>query len=247
MFTSEGRAVYNGLLAKLTKRFSGRYQFVASYAYQTNYSTATSAATTFNLNNYFASYGDILAHQNLNVAAIVTLPWGFEVTMNASAIAATPFTPFLSGVSISPAQAGAAIPLPGVPYNCFNDGCGKSQLASAVAAFNSTYTGAKTPSGTKIPTYILPPSYAFGAPIFTQDFRVTKTFTYKERYKMNVFGEVFNAFNIANHSGYGTALDTLNANPAAQTYAFGQATTDIGQTFGSGGPRAIQVGGRFIF
>jgi hypothetical protein len=76
VFTSEGRAVYNGLLVKLNKRFSSRYQFVASYALQTNSSTATSAATTFNLNNLFASYGDVLARQNLNVAAIVRLPWG---------------------------------------------------------------------------------------------------------------------------------------------------------------------------
>jgi hypothetical protein len=246
IFTSEGRAVYNGLLAKVTKRFSNHYQFVASYAYQTNNSTATTAATTFNLNNYFASYGDVLARQNLNVAGIVSLPWGFELTMNASAIASTPFNAFVAGVDLT-GTSGSSNPIPGVAYGCLNEGCGKSDLATAVTAFNSTYAGGKTPSGTKIPTLVLPPTYALGSPIFTQDFRLTKTFTYKERYKFNLFGEVFNAFNIANHSGFGTSIDTLAGSPAAQTYSFGQATTDIGQTFGSGGPRAIQVGGRFIF
>ena len=32
-----------------------------------------------------------------------------------------------------------------------------------------------------------------------------------------------------------------------QTYAFGQNAARIGQVFGSGGPRAIQVGTRFSF
>jgi hypothetical protein len=36
-------------------------------------------------------------------------------------------------------------------------------------------------------------------------------------------------------------------NPAAQTYSFGQPTGRVTQTFGSGGPRALQVGGRFSF
>jgi hypothetical protein len=168
------------------------------------------------------------------------------LTMNASAIAPSPFTAFLSGVDLT-GTSGSSNPVPGVCYGCLNEGSGKAQLAAAVTAFNTTYLGAKTPSGTKIPGYILPPTYAFGSPIFTQDFRLTKTFTYKERYRLSIFGEIFNAFNIANHTGYGTSLDTVNPNPAAQTYAFGQATTDLGQTFGSGGPRAIQVGGRFSF
>jgi len=32
---------------------------------------------------------------------------------------------------------------------------------------------------------------------------VTKNFVYKERYRLGIFGEVFNAFNIANLRGYG--------------------------------------------
>jgi hypothetical protein len=58
---------------------------------------------------------------------------------------------------------------------------------------------------------------------------------------------VFNAFNIANLRGYGNTLDIRSANPAAQTFAFGQPTQRALQTFGSAGPRAFQVGGRFSF
>ena len=62
-----------------------------------------------------------------------------------------------------------------------------------------------------------------------------------------IFGEVFNAFNIANLRGYGSTLDIRNPNPSAQTYAFGQPTQRALQTFGSAGPRAFQVGARVSF
>jgi len=58
---------------------------------------------------------------------------------------------------------------------------------------------------------------------------------------------MFNVLNYFNPSGYNYTLDTQNTNAAAQTYAFGQPTQRIGQIFGSGGPRAMQVGARFQF
>ena len=138
-------------------------------------------------------------------------------------------------------------PLPGVPYNCFNDGCGKSELAAAVATFNSTYAGGKAPNGALIPSLILPSHYQFGDPTFSQDFRLTKSFSYKERYRLSLFGEMFNAFNIANLTGYSFNLNAVAANPANQTFTFGAPTSRAVQTFGSGGPRAVQVGGRIQF
>ena len=55
---------------------------------------------------------------------------------------------------------------------------------------------------------------------------------------LQVLGEVFNVFNIANLGGYSNNL--LNS-------AFGQPTSRAGNIFGTGGPRAFQVGGRFSF
>jgi hypothetical protein len=60
----EGRSVYDGLLVKFQKRFSHRYQFVASYALQKL--LAENAAV--NVFNYFAGYGPVLASNNFNVA-----------------------------------------------------------------------------------------------------------------------------------------------------------------------------------
>jgi hypothetical protein len=72
---------------------------------------------------------------------------------------------------------------------------------------------------------------------------LTKTFKLKERYKFSVLAEMFNVLNYQNYGGF-------NFNPTAGTpsgSAFGIATQRQGQTFGSGGPRAVQLGGRFSF
>jgi hypothetical protein len=86
---------------------------------------------------------------------------------------------------------------------------------------------------------MLPASWGFGDTIFSQDFRVARIFRLSERYEVNVFGEVFNLFNVANLDGYGVNL----AEPAA----FGKPNRRVNQVFGSGGPRAFQLGVRFSF
>jgi hypothetical protein len=95
--------------------------------------------------------------------------------------------------------------------------------------------------------------------VISQDFRLTKVFTVKERYKFSILAEMFNAFNIANLTGYSSALDQGVAGNVCQqgsvapgtagaiSCSFGQATQRVGQTFGSAGPRAVQLGARFTF
>ena len=83
----------------------------------------------------------------------------------------------------------------------------------------------------------IPSDYQFGDPKLNTDVRLTKTITVKEKYRTEIFVEAFNLFNIANLTGYSF---NLNA-------AFGQPTSRVGQVFGSGGPRAEQVGARISF
>jgi hypothetical protein len=236
----EGRTVYDALLVKVQKRLSNHYQFTVSYALQ----KLLSESAAVDLDNYFASYGPSLNSQNLNVAGVVTLPWGIRLSVNSSIISSSPVNPTISGIDLNGAG-NTSFPLslavPGLGYGCLNAGCGKTQLASAVTAFNTQWAGKKALNGATIPTLTLPANYQLGTPIFSQDFRVTKEFAYRERYRLQVFGEFFNAFNISNlvYSSF-----TLNS-PST----FGQPSSRVGQasTFGSGGPRAIQVGGRFSF
>jgi hypothetical protein len=82
---------------------------------------------------------------------------------------------------------------------------------------------------------ILPANYAFNDGFFTQDLRLSRTFSLSsERVRLVLFGEVFNLLNTANLVGHGSNI----ANPAQ----FGQPGERFSQVFGSGGPRAFQLG-----
>jgi hypothetical protein len=241
-WTPGGRTVYNALLVKVDKRFSKRYQLTAGYALSDQHGYNG----IYNMDQWNSSYGPQLSRHTLNVSGVVNLPWGFQVGLISTMASQGPQMAFVSGIDLT----GSGItttPLPGLGFNCLNRGCGQSDLASAVTNWNTTYAGKKDARGQAIPQLALPPNYNFGRMFNSQDLRLTKEVKIKERYKISVFGEMFNVLNFFNPSGYNFTLDTKNANPAAQTYNFGIPTQRTGQTFGSGGPRAVQVGGRFTF
>jgi hypothetical protein len=233
-WTPAGREVYNGLLVKLDKRFSNRYLFTASYALTNRHGVNGIS----NLDNWFANWGPTGARHILNLSGLVDLPWGFQVGFISAMSSRGPLTPSIPNVDLD-GDGITTTPIPGVDFNCFNRGCGKSDLASAVAAWNSTYAGKRDARNQLIPTLTLPASYEFGDWFSSQDIRVTKNFVLKDRYRFSIFGEWFNVFNIANLGGYSFNL--------ANTANFGQPTSRAGQVFGSGGPRALQIGGRFSF
>lgn len=239
----EGRTVYNALLVKADKRFSRRYQLTAGYALTDQHGYA---GTIYNLDNWSGSYGPQLSRQSLNVTGFVDLPWGFQVGLISTMASRGPQMAFVSGVDLSGSGV-TTTPLPGLSFNCLNRGCGESDLSAAVDSWNSTYAGKKDARGQAIPALVLPPSYDLGRFFNSQDLRVTKNFKFKERYKLSVFAEMFNVLNYTNPSGYNFNLDNKNSNPANQTFNFGIPTQRTGQVFGSGGPRALQLGGRFSF
>ncbi|HLG96015.1 MAG TPA: carboxypeptidase regulatory-like domain-containing protein [Bryobacteraceae bacterium] len=261
-WNSQGRSVYDGLLLKLSKRLSNRVQFLVSYAYQKDVSDAGPSGILDNL-NFYSSYGEDLPHHNLNVSGTINLPWGFLLSLNSSIISRTPQVAVVNGLDLpGTAPSGSNEALPGMKFSCLAAGCGKSDLVKAVQNYNANYAGKPSAQGANAPNpgpLVLPPDYQFGDPTFSQDFRLTKTFSYKERYRLAILGEVFNAFNISNLTYPSAAfqLDTLApgctltngafTSCSSQTYAFGQPTGRIGQTFGQGGARAFQVGARFTF
>ena len=264
-WNGQGREVYDGLLVKLNKRFSHHFQFLVSYAYQKDVTDAGPYGVLDNA-HYTSSYGQDLAHQNLNVSGTIQLPWGFLVSINSSIISKSPLAAQINGLDLpGTAPSGSTEALPGVEFASFGVGSSKGDLNKAVANYNANYAGKPSATGGPNPgPFVVPPNYQFQDPIFSQDFRLTKTFTYKEKYKLNILGEVFNAFNVSNltYPGAAANLDPLAAGctlasngysvgscapGAVQTYAFGQPTGRVGQTFGQGGARAFQVGARFQF
>ena len=231
----QGRSIYEALLVEVDKRFSRRFQFQVSYALQNHNAVVV---PTQDLDNYFATYGANLARHNLHINGIVQLPKGFELSINQFAISRTPVEPTLFLPLTDPANkfgSSTLVPLQltvpgGGDFNCFGLSCGKTDLQNLVNKYNSTYGRNLT----------LPSHYQFGDPFFDTDFRLSKNFRYKERATLTVAGEVFNAFNIANLQLAGYSF--LLGGPT-----FGQASTRIIQTFGSGGPRAFQVLARISF
>jgi hypothetical protein len=247
---SGGRSEYKALLVKVDKRFSNRYQFTASYAL----SSLTGFFTSENETNWFGNHGYLGgdARHRFTLSAVVDLPKGFQASLIAVVVSAPPFdarlpsTIDLFGDGSSIAGNGGDT-LPGLQVNSLGRGTSKKDLFNLVTAFNQNFAGKKDAQGATIPALILPEHFSFGSPFQSEDIRLTKTFKIKESYSVQAFIEIFNIFNVANLGGYSETLDTVNPNPAAQTFSFGQPTTRAGQSFGTGGPRALQFGGRFTF
>ncbi len=252
IWNDEGHAIYEGLLMKVQKRLSHRYQAQVSYSYAHAYDE-----NVWNDTNYQAGYGQYLPHQQLQISGTANLPWGFTLSLNSTMISATPGTPTVSNYyPVGDVIPGSTVPIPGITYGGLNAGTSDASLAAAVANFNTSVHGSINSQGAAVTNYVtLPEHYSFGAPTIAQDFRLTKVFNFKERYHFNVFVEMFNAFNISNLTGYSLTLDnatTPNAvcqqgSTAGQSCSFGQPTARQGQTFGSAGPRAVQLGARFTF
>jgi outer membrane receptor for ferrienterochelin and colicin len=237
---SGGRSTYKGLLVRVDKRLTHHLSFVGSYAFQDLRGYNGIALDS----NWFASNGPQMGRQSLTFSGTYQLPWGFEISTIATFGTRGPVQPFVGGgIDLYGDGSGAdqgGVPLPGVGYNEFNITKGSGDLVKAITAFNQQYGGKTTPIGQPIPTLTVPSNYSWGRNGTSEDFRVTKKFKlHGERFTAKVFGEVFNAFNYANLGGYSYDL----TNPAS----FGVPTSRAGQVFGSGGPRAFQLGARLEF
>ena len=240
---TSGIAQYHGLLVRLEKRFSRRTQFLASYAlgsFQGSNSTE-SAGSGFNIDNWFENYGPMRTDQRhvLNLSGSLDLPRRFQASFSVSFYSRPPFSPYVSGVDFN-GDGTLNDLLPGVRVNQINRGLDKADLASLVERYNQQFANTRTVGGQTAPPLVLPSNLEFNDAFFTQDLRVSRTFSFSsERVRLAVFGEVFNLFNIANLSGYSGNI----ANPAQ----FGQPGERFTQIFGSGGPRAFQLGMRVSF
>jgi len=240
-------SVYKALLVRLDKRFSGRYQFTVSYALQSSQSVLD---VTQNLNNYFATYGPDAPHHNLGIGAMVDLKAGFQLSLVSSFQSRSPVAPTINGYDNTGTNTTSAgyTPLLEILGKGYAGFLSKSELADLVKQYNTTYAGTPTPAGLagvaglanqRYPTITLPSDYQLGDIFSSQDLRLTKTFGLPSKTELRLIGEVFNMFNVSNVTNFNYNLVV----PAT----FGKANQRVGQTFGSGGPRAFQIAARFSF
>ena len=241
-----GIAQYKGLLVRVEKRFSNGTQFLASYAlgrYEgANFiGNANFPGTGFNNDNWFENYGPLptdLRHI-LNLSGLIDLPSRFQVSFNVSAYSRPPFSAFLNGIDFNGDGTQNDL-LPGTTVNQFNRGLNKNDLARLVESYNQQFAGKQTIGGQIAPTLTLPSNYSFNDSFFTQDLRLSRSFSLgSERLRLIVLGEVFNLFNTANLIQYSGNLNDSSS--------FGQPGARFSQVFGSGGPRAFQLGARISF
>ena len=165
--------------------------------------------------------------------------------------------------------------LPGIKWNGFGRGVSAEQLRAAVATYNADVTarakpvpanataaqiaqctvfvndvrmcGARTPQNQVLPLIKLPDTFANGDPFFSQDVRLTRIITLREKVRISLIAEGFNIFNFANLSGYGSGFNSLAAPGQVQQLTFGNPSNRVNQIFGTGGPRAFQFAARVSF
>ncbi len=203
-----------------------------------------SFGNAFNNDNWLENYGplDRDVRHILNLSGVVRLPLQFQLGFVVTYDSKPPFSAFLGslagGLDLNGDGTRGDL-LPGAKVNEFNRGLGKEDLRRLVDEFNRNDAGKRDALGRPIPRITLPADFEFGDGLLTHDLRLSRVFAFGERWRVTLIGEVFNLFNIANLSGHSGDL-LLGA-------GFGQPTGRVTQVFGSGGPRAFQLGARVIF
>ncbi len=230
-----GRNEYRALLMKLDKRFSNRFQFTASYALAQLHGYDTGE----NLDNLFERVIDLGgdARHSLVFSGILELPWGIQASLISIYRSRGPFNARVPSTIDINGDGSRGDTLPGLTQNSLNRGTSKEELFRLVNEFNAQFAGKLDAQGGLIPTLTLPPNFEFGDNFMAHDVRFAKNFKFGEKVTVQGLVEVFNILNTANLGGFGT---TINSN-------FGQPTQRAGQAFGSGGPRAVQLGARVTF
>jgi hypothetical protein len=233
---SAGRSRYTGILAKLDRRWSRRFQLSLAYAL----ASSVGLNGVRNNNNWFDSYGPTPGDRRhtLTVSGIVDLPWGLRLSSINTFMSKPPFRAQLFGLDLN-GDGTISDVFPGTKWNELNRGLGKDDLRRLVDAFNTSSAGQRTPTGQVIPRISAPADFDLGDRFFSMDVRLGKIIRLRERYELNIFAESFNILNVANLTGYGVNL--------FESSAFGQPTNRATQVFGSGGPRAFQLAARFSF
>jgi hypothetical protein len=236
---------YKALLLRLDKRLSHRYQFTVSYALQSSQSVLD---VTQNLDNYSATYGPDAPHHNLNVAAMIDLPARFQLSFLQSFLSRLPVAPTIGGVDNTGTNfsSGGYTPLLALMGQGYAGYLSKEDLTSLINQYNSQFAGTLTPAGKagvvanqKYPTIVMPTDYMLSDTFSSLDVRLAKTIGLGGRTDIRLIGECFNLFNISNVTNFNYNL--------VNTGTFGKANQRVGQTFGSGGPRAFQVAARLSF
>jgi hypothetical protein len=235
---------YDALWLTVDKRFANRYQFHSAYTLSKALNYANDDQIPFaypplDPNNLHREYGPTPNDQRhrLVLQGTVDLPLGLRASSIFTWASGVPMDIVLgdgSGARVPELgrNAGGRQFHTGAELNAFltqlNDGGASYPLVDSNARFNDTFN--------------------------SLDLRLAKDFRIHEGMSLQVLAEVFNlanknnilGFNTTNYSGFFNALVPDQEDPTHSS-AFGKPVSTAGGVFGSGGPRAFQLGAKFTF
>jgi hypothetical protein len=261
---SSVRTKYDGLLLSLEKRFADRFQFRASYTLSRSSNYANDDQIPFSngpidSNDLRREYGPTPNDQRhrFSLSGVFQLPGDVRLSPILSLASSVPIDILLpdgsSRVCELQRNAGARQFQTGAELN--------AALSQINAGGGSLCPNADPSTGFK-PRVLVPlvrDDLKLGDRFSSLDLRVSKVFTFGERWTIEPIAEVFNLFNVTNvlgvsnvnYSGFSNVLVRDSNDPSSPDFlrssSFGQPVTTAGGVFGSGGPRAFQFAARVTF
>lgn len=233
---------YDALWLNVDRRFAQHYQLHAAYTLSkaldyANYDQIPFGYPPVDPNDLHREYGPAPNDQlhRMVLQGIVDLPYGFR------------FSPIWSYGSGVPMDILYVDPGSGnktrVPQFARNAG---GRAFHTAAELNSALTNINNNGGVSgVPLPLVPNSARFNDTFNSFDMRLSKSFRLTERFTLEAIGEAFNLFNKSNvlgvdNSNYSGFFNVIGA-------SFGKPVSTAGGVFGSGGPRAFQLGGKLTF
>jgi hypothetical protein len=242
---------YKGLLVSLEKR-AGRHRFLASYTLAKAQNYANDDQIPFSsgpidpndLEREFGASPNDRRHR-FTFAGTFELPAGFRLS---------PLLTLSTGVPMDILMPSGSTRVPTLERNA---GGRRFQTGAELNRYLAELNAGGGIEGVPLP--LVSEDARFSDSFRSFDLRVSKVFAVGGKRSLEAMVEVFNLFNITNvlgvstrnYSGYANVLARDSQDPSSPGFlrssSFGQAVTTAGGVFGSGGPRAFQLGLRFEF
>jgi outer membrane receptor protein involved in Fe transport len=248
---SSAETQYEAVLVEFERRYSGRYGFRTAYTWSRSFNFSNDDQIPFgngpiDPDDLEREYGPAPTDQRhrLTLSGNVDLGRGFQ----------------LSGIWRMASGVPMDILMPDgqsrVPVIQRNAGAREFTSAGELNSFLRDLNASGGVNGELLP--LVSDGARFSDSLNALDLRLTKSFT-SGRMRIDAFGELFNVFNVTNvlgtsnrnYSGFVNALVRDSNDPSDPGYlrssSFGTAVSTAGGVFGSGGPRALQLGARVTF
>ncbi|HEY6552316.1 MAG TPA: hypothetical protein VI669_03130, partial [Vicinamibacteria bacterium] len=243
---------YDGLLTTLEKRWGQGQQVRLSYTLSRARNYANDDQIPFSSgpldpNDLEREYGPTPNEQRHRfvLSGSFLLPWSLRLS---------PIWTIASGVPMDILMPDASTRVPTLSRNA---GGRRFKTAGDLNAYLGQLNASGGIDGELLP--LVSEDARFNDSFNSLDLRLSRSFALGARSRLEVVAECFNVFNMtnilgvskSNYSGFTNVLVRDGADPSDPGYlrssAFGRALTTAGGVFGSGGPRAAQLGVRLHF